>query len=181
MPIEAFARQRCSVARPLSVLGERWTLLVIRELFLGFRRFDEMQQRLGVASNVLSTRLATLVDEGIVKRRRYSEHPERFEYRLTEKGRDLQPVVLELMRWGDKHMPVAGGPIHTLTHTDCRHTFHPVETCSHCGGEINSRNVIRRTGPGATDEQRAEEERVLAERAERRARAKAEAEAESAA
>ena len=162
MPIEAYARHHCSVARPLSVLGERWTLLVIRELFLRVHRFDEMQRHLGIASNILSARLALLVDEGIAERRLYSERPERYEYRLTEKGRDLQPVVLALMHWSDKYMPVKGGPIHTLTHADCGHEFEPTVTCSHCGGEITPFNVIRRFGPGATDEQRAEEERALA-------------------
>ena len=165
MPIEAFAKQRCSVARPLSVLGERWTLLVLRELFLGFRRFDEMQRRLGIASNILSARLSTLVDEGIAERRPYGVRGNRFEYRLTEKGRDLQPIMLQLMRWSDEYMPVDGGPIHELTHTECGHTFHAVETCSHCGGELDTRNVVRRLGPGATERQREEEGRVLAERA----------------
>src|SRR4051812_40152780 len=99
MPIDAFARQHCSVARPLSILGERWTFLVLRELFLGRRRFDEIQSDLGVATNVLSARLSTLVDEGIVERHAYSKRPERFEYRLTEKGIDLQPIILDLMRW----------------------------------------------------------------------------------
>src|SRR5436190_21136136 len=102
MPIESFASQNCSIARSLSVLGERWTLLVLRELFLGRRRFDEMQAELGVATNILSRRLTTLVDEGIAERRRYSEHPERFEYRLTEKGLELQPSVLGFLRWGDR-------------------------------------------------------------------------------
>lgn len=103
MAIKAFADLNCSIARPLSFLGERWAVLVLRDLFLGRRRFDEIQDSLGVASNVLSQRLATLVEEGIVERRRYSEHPERFEYRLTQKGLDLQPVLLALLRWGDHY------------------------------------------------------------------------------
>src|SRR5882724_3742490 len=103
MPIAAFADFNCSIARPLSFLGERWALLVVRDLFLGRRRFEEFQDSLGIASNVLSQRLATLVEEGIVERRRYSEHPERFEYRLTEKGLDLQPVLLALLAWGDRY------------------------------------------------------------------------------
>src|SRR6266487_77981 len=98
MPIEAFAKQNCSIARPLSILGERWTILVLREISLGNRRFDEIQLELGVATNVLSARLATMVDEGILEKRPYSEHRERFEYRLTEKGRELQPVLLAFLR-----------------------------------------------------------------------------------
>jgi DNA-binding HxlR family transcriptional regulator len=166
MPIEAFAKQHCSLARPMAVLGERWTILVLRELFLGYRRFDRMQRRLGIASNVLADRLATLVDQGIAERRLYSERPERYEYALTQKGLDLQPVLLELMRWSDRHMPVKGGPIHELTHTECGHVFEPVQTCSACGGEVNARNVTRRLGPGATAAQRREEERELRRRAE---------------
>ena len=99
----AYAEKNCSIAKPLAFLGERWTLLVLRDLFLGRRRFDEFQDSLGVATNVLSARLATLTEEGIVERRRYSEHPERFEYVLTEKGRDLQPVLLALLAWGDRY------------------------------------------------------------------------------
>src|SRR3954454_18602722 len=103
MPIDAFAQQNCAVAQTLAFLGERWSVLILRELFLGNRRFDDIQDELGVASNVLSARLATLVDEEIVERRPYSERPERFEYRLTQKGLDLQPVLLELLAWGNKH------------------------------------------------------------------------------
>src|ERR1700710_684996 len=115
MAIKAFADLNCSVARPLAFLGERWSLLVLRDLFLGRRRFDEFQESLGIATNVLSARLATLAEEGIVDRRRYSEHPERFEYVLTEKGRDLQPVILALVAWGDRYTSgPAGAPLETV-------------------------------------------------------------------
>lgn len=154
MAIKAFAELNCSIARPLSFLGERWALLVLRQLFFGRQRFDEIQDSLGVASNVLSQRLSTLVEEGIVERRRYSEHPERFDYRLTAKGRDLQPVLLALLRWGDRYTTgPAGAPLETI-HTDCGHAFHMVPTCSECGGEVGPHNVESRPGPGATDEQR---------------------------
>jgi DNA-binding HxlR family transcriptional regulator len=153
MAIAAFAELNCSIARPLSFLGERWALLVLRDIFLGRRRFDEIQTSLGVATNVLSQRLTTLADERIVERHRYSEHPERFEYQLTKKGRDLQPVLLALLNWGDRYMTDGGVPLETV-HTNCGHVFHVVPTCSHCGGEVNPRNVRSRPGPGATDEQR---------------------------
>jgi DNA-binding HxlR family transcriptional regulator len=154
MAIKAFADLNCSVARPLSFLGERWALLVLRDLFLGRRRFDEIQESLGVASNVLSQRLATLVEEGIIERRRYSEHPERFEYRLTEKGRDLQPVLLALLAWGDRYTASPeGAPLETV-HTDCGHVFHMIPACSECGGVLESSHIHSRPGPGATDEQR---------------------------
>jgi DNA-binding HxlR family transcriptional regulator len=152
--IQAFADLNCSIARPLSFLGERWSILVLRDLFLGRRRFDEIQESLGVATNVLSQRLATLVDEGIVERRPYSEHPERFEYRLTEKGRDLQPVLLALLRWGDRYMTgVEGAPLETV-HEECGKAFHMVPTCSECGGAVESANIISRPGPGANEDQR---------------------------
>ena len=154
MPIEAFAKQHCSVARPLAVLGERWTFLVLRELFLGFRRFDEMQGRLGIATNVLSSRLQTLVDEGIVERRPYGGRRDRFEYRLTEKGRDLQPVLLQLMRWSDEHMPVRGGAIHELTHTIAATSSTRSRPARTVAARPTSGNVIRRMGPGATAAQR---------------------------
>jgi DNA-binding HxlR family transcriptional regulator len=167
MAIQAFADQNCSVARPLAFLGERWALLVLRDLFLGRRRFDEIQESLGVASNVLSQRLATLVEEGIVERRRYSEHPERFEYRLTEKGGDLQPVLLAMLRWGDRYTAGPEGPPLETVHDDCGRVFQMVPTCSECGGELDWRHVHSRPGPGANDEQRrraAERGRRAAER-----------------
>jgi DNA-binding HxlR family transcriptional regulator len=154
MAIKAFADLNCSIARPLSFLGERWSLLVLRELFLGSRRFDRIQENLGVATNVLSQRLGTLVEEGIVERRRYSEHPDRFEYRLTEKGLELQPILLALLSWGDRYTAgPEGAPLETV-HSECGHAFHMVPTCSQCGGEVEARNIRARPGPGATDEQR---------------------------
>jgi DNA-binding HxlR family transcriptional regulator len=153
MPIQAFAEKNCSIARPLSFLGERWTVLVLRDLTIGRRRFDEIQESLGVASNVLSQRLATLVDEGIAERRRYSEHPERFEYRLTQKGLDLVPVLLALLAWGDRYTAGPEGPPLETVHDDCGHTFHLVPTCSACGEEIDPRHVHNRPGPGADADQ----------------------------
>jgi DNA-binding HxlR family transcriptional regulator len=154
MPIEAFASQNCSIAQPLAVLGERWTLLVLREISLGNRRFDEICAKLGVATNILSARLATLVDEGIVERRPYSEHPERFEYRLTEKGRDLIPILLAFLRWGDRYTAGPAGPPLETVHAGCDHVFHMVPTCSHCGEEVKPADVRSRPGPGATKRQR---------------------------
>ena len=96
--------QVCSIARTLELVGDRWTLLVIRDLVLGNRRFDQLLTSLGVASNVLTDRLSRLVAEGILERVRYSERPERFEYRLTEKGRELGLPLLALMQWGDRYL-----------------------------------------------------------------------------
>jgi DNA-binding HxlR family transcriptional regulator len=153
MAIETFAEMNCSIGRTMSFLGERWTPLVLRELFFGNRRFESIQAELGVASNVLSSRLATLVEEGIVERNRYSERPERFEYRLTEKGLDLQPIMMAVQAWGDRHAAPKGAPL-DLVHLDCGHVAHAVSTCDHCGGELNARNVRAQAGPGANKHQR---------------------------
>jgi DNA-binding HxlR family transcriptional regulator len=96
--------QNCSIARTLEVVGERWTLLIIRDVFLGLRRFEQIQKSLGIARNVLTDRLNRLVDEGILERARYSERPERYEYRLTQKGRDLNVALAGLRQWGDKYI-----------------------------------------------------------------------------
>jgi DNA-binding HxlR family transcriptional regulator len=96
--------QNCSIARALEVVGERWTLLIVRDVFLGLRRFDEIQANLGIARNVLTDRLNRLVSEGILERALYSERPERFEYRLTEKGRELNIALTALRQWGDKYV-----------------------------------------------------------------------------
>ena len=96
--------QNCSIARALEIVGERWTLLIVRDVFLGRHRFDEFQESLGIARNVLAERLNRLVDEGILERVRYSERPERFEYHLTPKGRDLHLALAGLRQWGDKYV-----------------------------------------------------------------------------
>ena len=94
----------CSVGRAMDILGERWTFLILRESFYGVRRFSDMQRNLGIARNILSNRLQTLVGAGILERRRYQEEPERYEYRLTETGRGLYPAIIAIMRWGDEHL-----------------------------------------------------------------------------
>ena len=96
--------QNCSIARALEVVGERWTLLIVRDVFLGKRRFDELQASLGIARNVLTDRLNRLVEQGILERVPYSERPERYEYRLTPKGLELNVALTALRQWGDKHL-----------------------------------------------------------------------------
>jgi len=96
--------QNCSIARTLEIVGERWTLLIIRDVFLGLRRFDQLQESLGIARNVLTDRLNRLVDEGILVRVRYRERPERYEYRLTDKGRELNVALTALRQWGDTYL-----------------------------------------------------------------------------
>ena len=117
----SFAGMNCSIARTLEIVGEWWTPRILRDAFLGLSRFEEFQASLGIARNVLTKRLATLVQAGIMERERYQEHPERFEYRLTEAARDLFPAAVLLMRWGDKYLAGPDGPPLVLRHHDCGH------------------------------------------------------------
>ena len=105
-----YSNQVCSIAGALEVVGERWSLLIVRNVFLGLRRFDEIQSNLGIARNVLQTRLTRLLEQGVLEKRLYQEHPPRYEYRLTDKGLDLWPTVVALMQWGDRYAPSSGGP-----------------------------------------------------------------------
>jgi DNA-binding HxlR family transcriptional regulator len=139
----------CSLARAMEILGERWTILVLREAFYGVRRFTEMQRNLGIARNILSTRLQTLVGAGILERRRYMDEPERYEYRLTAAGRALYPAIVTLMQWGDEHLQGEQGPPVVLRHNLCGHTADPLLVCSHCREELRPREVTPERGPGA--------------------------------
>ncbi len=132
----------------MEVLGERWTFLILRESFLGVRRFSEMQRSLGIARNILSARLQTLVRSGILERSRYQEDPERFEYRLTPMGRDLYPAIVSIMRWGDSHLAGEAGAPLVLRHS-CGHDAEPLTVCSHCGEPLDPRSVTPVPGPGA--------------------------------
>jgi len=125
----------CSVARTLDIVGEKWALLAIREVFLGNRRFDEMVRCTGAPRDTLAARLRTLVNAGILERRQYSEHPTRFEYFLTEAGKDLYPVILMLRQWGDKHLAGEEGPPATFTHR-CGSALHAALVCEFCGDPI---------------------------------------------
>ena len=142
-------REPDSVDRALSCLSDRWTFLVLREAFFGVRRFEDIQRNLGIARNILADRLRLLVAQGIFERRQYQEHPERFEYRLTQKGRDIYPIVLELMRWGDRWMAEADGPPLVLYHTACGHQLTPLSVCAACGEVIDIHQVRYEQGPGA--------------------------------
>jgi DNA-binding HxlR family transcriptional regulator len=120
---EAFDVRDCSVARTVEIVGERWTLLILREAFYGVRRFDDFARRLGVARNVLTTRLSLLVDRGILQRVPYRDPRQRLrnEYRLTDAGRDLLPAIIALMHWGDRYLTDdQGGPV-SLQHRNCGH------------------------------------------------------------
>jgi DNA-binding HxlR family transcriptional regulator len=132
--------QDCSIAATLEIIGDRWTLLVLREMFLGNRRFDDVQRRLGVARNVLADRLARLVDEGILERSRYQERPERFEYRLTDDGLGLWPVLVALLQWGDARRTDDRRPM-VLYHRGCAGEVDDRRRCTECGAELGPRDV----------------------------------------
>jgi DNA-binding HxlR family transcriptional regulator len=140
--------QVCSLARSLEILGERWTLLVIRDVFYGRRRFDAIQDDLGVARNVLADRLVRLVDEGILEKRAYQQRPPRYEYFLTEKGIDLWPVMITMMHWGDRHLAAQGPPV-TIHHKGCEGEVDDRGYCSDCGLRLTARDAYAKHGPGA--------------------------------
>jgi DNA-binding HxlR family transcriptional regulator len=142
-----YENQNCSIARSLETIGERWTLLILRDAFLGTRRFDDFQKSLGVARNVLTVRLKSLVDAGLLERRRYQERPERYEYRLTEKGVDLWPVLFTLMKFGDKHS-VEGDdlPPTLVTHRACGTEIDDHMCCPKCGVQVSAREVVAHRG-----------------------------------
>jgi len=144
--------QTCSIARALELIGERWTLLIVRNVYLGVRRFDDLQAQLGVARNVLATRLDSLTASGILQRRPYGERPVRHEYVLTEKGRALWPVLVELMQWGDRYAPTRTGPPVILRHRGCGGEVSSHRACSRCSALLELSDVRAEPGPGASSE-----------------------------
>lgn len=142
-------QQSCSVARTLSIIGDRWTLLVLRDCFLKVRRFEQFQERLGIGRPILADRLQKLVDNFVLTKVAYQERPMRYEYRLTQKGLDLYPVIMAIVHWGDIHMADKKGPPLLHYHKNCEHFFHPVQVCSECNEPLNPRHVHVEIGPGA--------------------------------
>ena len=134
--------------RTLGLVGERWTLLILREAFFGVRRFGQLARNLAIPRPTLSSRLRTLVDAGLLERVPYARDPDRHEYRLTDAGRDLFPAIVALMRWGDTHLAGPEGPPIVLRHDHCGELAHPRLTCDHCGGEVDARSVTPERGPG---------------------------------
>ena len=142
----------CSIGRAMEILGERWTFLILRESFYGVRRFSDIQRNLGIARNILSTRLQSLVGAGILERVLYQQEPQRYEYRLSEVGKDLYPAIVTLMRWGDRHLQGEGegGPPVVLRHNACGHEADPRLVCSHCHEELDPHQVTPERGPVVT-------------------------------
>jgi len=145
-----YDEQNCSIARTLELVGERWSLLILREAFLGTRRFDEFQGRLGIARNVLQSRLERLTEGGIMRRVAYQERPVRYEYRLTHKGVDLWPAIVALMKWGDQYAAPDGPPT-LLQHKECGGEVDDRRRCTRCGAELEAWDVVPVRGPGASD------------------------------
>lgn len=147
---KSFADMHCSVAQCLEVVGEWWSMLIVRDAFLGVTRFDDFQERLGIARNILKQRLTRLVEEGVLDKVAYSEHPPRYDYRLTTKGRDLWPVLTAMRQWGDKYAAPDGPPLRVM-HKKCGRISQAVMTCSACGEPLTGRDVRAVKGPGDLD------------------------------
>ena len=141
----------CSVAQCLEVVGEWWTMLIVRDAFLGIRRFDDFQARTGIARNVLTARLEHLVEHGVLERRPYQERPLRHEYVLTDKGRDLWHVLTAMREWGDRWAAPDGPPVE-LVHRSCEHVTRTAVVCDHCREPLDARAVRAVPGPGARDD-----------------------------
>lgn len=139
----------CSIAQTLEIVGEWWTPLILRDVHLGLHRFDDIAEDLGISRNLLTRRLGYLVEHDILERRPYQARPVRYEYHLTEAGRDLAPALLVLMAWGDRHATPPGGPPLRVVHRACGHRFTPEVTCSSCGEPVTGRDVVTLPGPGA--------------------------------
>jgi DNA-binding HxlR family transcriptional regulator len=137
----------CSVAQCLEVIGEWWSMLVVRDAFLGVTRFDDFQRRLGISRNILQQRLARLVDAGVLVRVPYSEHPPRHDYKLTDKGRDLWPVLTAMRQWGDRHAAPSGPPLYVV-HKACGSAGEAAFVCCSCEEPLGPRDVDVVAGPG---------------------------------
>jgi DNA-binding HxlR family transcriptional regulator len=145
--------ENCSLARAISVIGDRWTLLILRDCFLRVRKFEDFQERLGITRPILASRLKKLVDEFVLTKVAYQQKPVRYEYRLTPKGLDLYPVLMAIVHWGDIHMAGRKGRPLLHTHELCGKDFDPVVVCSECGEPVVARQVRVHPGPGAKGRQ----------------------------
>lgn len=143
----SFADMHCSVARALEIVGEWWTLLILRDCFLGIRHFDDFVERLGISRNILTTRLDTLVNAGIIERRPYDNSRRRFDYLLTDKGLALWPVMTTLRQWGDEWILGAGNEPLLLEHRDHDHLTTALMTCNVCGERLDAQSVHPIPGP----------------------------------
>jgi DNA-binding HxlR family transcriptional regulator len=141
----------CSLARTVAVIGDRWTLLILRECFLRVRRFEALQTNLGITRHLLAARLKKLVRFGVLEQTAYQARPLRHEYILTQRGLDLYPVIMALVHWGDMHMADERGRPLLHEHKTCGHQFDPVTVCSECGEPLHAKAVRTQPGPGAAE------------------------------
>jgi DNA-binding HxlR family transcriptional regulator len=139
-----------SVERTLDLFSAGWGFLVLRESFFGIRRFDDFQRNLNISRAILAERLKAMVEAGVLERRRYQERPERHEYVLTQKGLELYPIFIAMMRWGDRWLSGGDGPPLVLFHETCGRQTTPVMVCEHCGEPIDAREMRYEPGPGAS-------------------------------
>jgi DNA-binding HxlR family transcriptional regulator len=147
MLVRTYEGERCSIARSLEIVGERWTLLILRDAFQGLHRFEEFSASLNITRNVLSSRLGLLVDEGVLERRRYQTRPDRHDYHLTPKGRELWPVLMHLLAWGDRHYADEAGPPRIVEHTGCGGRMNIELHCDRCGEHLRPGDVTVRPNP----------------------------------
>ena len=138
----------CTIARSAHVLGDGWNLLVIRQACMGTRRFDDFQRLLGIGRNILTLRLTALVDEGLMRRVEYQQRPVRHEYRLTDKGREVYPILAAMAAWGDRWLTGPEGTPLVLHHTACAHDMHALVVCSECAEPLDVREIQAKQGPG---------------------------------
>jgi DNA-binding HxlR family transcriptional regulator len=143
------SEENCSMARTISVIGDRWTFMILRDCFLRVRRFEDFQERLGITRPILANRLKKLVDEFVLVKVPYQQRPRRDEYRLTQKGLDLFPILMAIVHWGDVHMTDKKGRPLLHTHNVCGKDFDPVMVCSECREPLSPRQVHVHPGPGA--------------------------------
>jgi len=153
MERKSFGKMACPIARSLERVGEWWSILIIRDALHGFTRFDEFQKSLNIAPNMLTRRLSALVDAGLLERRRYSERPPRYEYVLTEMGRDVRPVIVAMFAWGNRHF-APEGPSVLLVEKKTRRTVDPVLVDRKTGRAVNERDFVFAAGPAASESTR---------------------------
>jgi DNA-binding HxlR family transcriptional regulator len=152
MQRKSFESMNCSVAQTLEVVGEWWSVLIVRDAFLGVTRFDDFHERLGISRNILTNRLEHLLARGVLERSAYQDHPLRYDYQLTEKGRDLWLVLGAMRQWGDR-WEAPGGPPVVMEHDSCGHLGNFVAVCEHCGERIDRTKMTLHAGPGALPHQ----------------------------
>jgi DNA-binding HxlR family transcriptional regulator len=149
MKWDALEEEPCSLARTVAVIGDRWSLLILRECFLRNRRFETFQSSLGITRHLLADRLKKLVRFGVLRKIPYQEYPKRYEYILTQKGLDLYPIIMSIVHWGNVHMVDTRGRPLLHEHKNCGHMFDPVMVCSECSEPLAAKAVRVHPGPGA--------------------------------